>query len=80
MKTDMELLRQEWERYGLALPKLVYWNINARHNNILDDANNPDVTFVSGCSPIIFQSVIEGKSGQEIMLDKLNSNRYANIK
>ena len=76
----METIRNQWEAVGIKMPKLVYWNINARHNNILDDVNNPDVTFVSGCSPIIFQSVIEGKSGQEIMLDKLNSNRYANIK
>ena len=80
MKTDMELLRSEWAAIGLELPKLYYWNVDARHNNILDDPNNPNVSFVSGCSPIIFQSVISGKSGVQLMLDKLNSNRYANIR
>lgn len=78
--TEMEAIRNQWAMVGVKMPKLVYWNVAARHNNILDDADNEDVSFISGCSPIIFQSVIEGKSGQEIMLDKLNSNRYANIK
>lgn len=81
MKTDMELLRQEWENNGLKFPKLYYWNVDARQNNILDDSENPNVTFISGCSPIIFQSVIEGKSGLQIMLDKLlYSGRYDNVK
>ena len=80
MKTDMELLRQEWENHDLKFPKLYYWNVDARQNNILDDPENSDVTFISGCSPIIFQSVVEGKSGTQIMLDKLNSERYINIR
>ena len=80
MKTDMEMLRTEWQQIGLKLPKLYYWNVSARKNNILDDPENPDVSFISGCSPVIFQSVIEGKSGIQIMLDKLNSERYINVR
>ena len=80
MKADMELLREEWAAVGLTLPKLYYWNVDARQNKILDDPNNPNVSFISGCSPIIFQSVIEGKTGYELMINKLNSERYANIK
>lgn len=79
--TEMQRIRNEWKAAGVKMPKLVYWNCNARSNLILDDANNDDVTFVSGCSPIIFQSVLTGKSGKQIMLDKLvNSGRYANVK
>ena len=81
MRTDMELLREEWENCGLTLPKLCYWNVDARQNNILDDPQNSDVTFVSGCSPIIFESLIQGKTGVQLMLDKLlYSGRYDNIK
>lgn len=80
MKTDMELLRTEWEALGLKLPKLCYWNVSARQNNILEDAETPGVTFVSGCSPVIFQALIEGKTNRELMLDKLNSERYANVR
>lgn len=78
--TEMEAIRNQWAMTGVKMPKLVYWNCSARHNNILDDPNNKDVTFVSGCSPVIFQSVITGKSGIQLMLDKLNSERYANVK
>ena len=80
MNTSMELVRREWEAEGLKFPRLVYWNVNARHNNILDDAENPNVTFVSGCSPSIFSTIISGVSGKELMLQTLNSERYVNIK
>ena len=78
--TEMEAIRNQWAMVGVKMPKLVYWNVAARHNNILDDADNKDVTFVSGCSPVIFQSVITGKSGIQLMLDKLNSERYEQVK
>lgn len=78
--TEMQRIRNEWEAAGVKMPKLVYWNVNARHDLILDDANNDDVTFVSGCSPIVFQSILTGKSGKQIMLEKLQSERYKQVK
>jgi len=78
-RTEMATIRQQWENAGLQMPRLVYWNVAARHNLILDDAQDDSVTFVSGCSPVIFQSILEGKSGIQVMLDKLNSNRYKDI-
>lgn len=78
--TEMEAIREEWAEAGLKMPKLFYWNVDARHNTILDDPNNEDVTFVSGASAITFQSVLNGKSGIEVMLDKLNSDRYKDVK
>lgn len=76
-KTDMEKMRQKWASYGLTLPRLVYWNVQARQNTVLD--SGPDVTLVSGCSPVIFQQVLTGKTGIDLMLEKLNSERYAAI-
>lgn len=77
--TEMESMRMEWERAGLKMPKLVYWNVEARGAaNFLDDG--PDVTYVSGCSPVIFQQVISGVTGYELMLKKLESNRYEAIR
>ena len=40
----------------------------------------PDVTYVSGCSPVIFEQVLTGVTGYELMLKKLMSERYAAIK
>ena len=77
-ETEMEKIRNEWAMSGLRLPKLVYWNVDARNNIILDGGSK--VTYVSGCSPVIFKSVITGKSGMQLMLDILESDRYAAIK
>jgi hypothetical protein len=76
--TEMEKIRAEWAASGLKLPKLVYWNVNARNNTILDSGS--DVTFVSGCSPVIFEQVLTGKTGYSLMLDKLMSARYEAVR
>lgn len=75
--TEMEKIREEWAAAGLTLPRLVYWNVDARQNTILDSGER--VTFVSGCSPIIFEQICKGVTGYQLMLDKLNSDRYAPI-
>lgn len=76
--TEMERIRQKWEAHGLECPKLVYWNVNASNNTILDSGAN--VSFVSGCSPVLFEQVLRGVTGYELMLDKLLSERYEVIK
>lgn len=77
--TEMESMRREWKKDGLKMPKLVYWNVEARGAaNFLDDG--PNVTYVSGCSPVIFQQVISGMTGYELMLKKLESARYEAIR
>ena len=76
--TEMEKVRADWEAIGLKCPKLVYWNVSARSNNILDAG--PNVTFVSGCSPVIFEQVISGVTGYDLMLKKLMSERYEVIR
>lgn len=76
--TTMDKIRAKWNSVGLTLPKLVYWNVNARNNTILDEG--PGVSFVSGCSPTIFKQVLTGKTGVELMLEILLSDRYKNIK
>lgn len=78
VQTEMENIRTEWEKAGLKMPHLVYWNVDARHNTILD--GNENTTYVSGCSPVIFQSVLTGKSGIQLMKEKLNSERYEQVR
>ena len=77
--TEMEKIRQKWAAHDLQLPKLVYWNVESRNSNTFLDSG-PNVTFVSGMSPVIFKSVLTGKSGWELCLDILLSQRYENIK
>lgn len=76
-KTEMENIRAEWKSLGLPMPRLVYWNVNARNNLILD---SDEATYVSGCSPVIFESILTGKTGWELCYDKLMSERYEQVK
>ena len=78
-ETEMERVRKDWLSEGLELPKLVYWNVNARNDTFLEDAGN-NVTYVSGCSPIIFKSVLTGKTGYDLMITTLTADRYNAIK
>lgn len=76
-RTEIEDIRREWEIYGLKMPNLVYWNVNARNNLVLDSA---EATYVSGCSPVIFESILAGKTGWDLCVDKLLSERYEQVK
>lgn len=75
--TEMDKIREKWAAYGIEVPKLVYWNVDARHNTILD--SGPNVSFVSGFSPVIFKQVLTGKTGVELMLEVLLDDRYKSI-
>ena len=75
--TEMEKIRKKWKQAGYILPHLVYWNVDARHDTILDSGRN--VTFCSGCSPVLFEQIITGVTGVYLMLQKLNSDRYKAI-
>ena len=77
-RTMMENMRRKWAAAGYELPHMVYWNCNARQDTILDDG--PDVTYCSGASAILFQQIVEGKTGIGLMFDKLNDTRYSVIK
>lgn len=75
--TEMEKIRKKWERHGLKLPKLVYWNVAARNDTILDAG--PNVSFVSGMSPVIFRQVLTGKTGWQLCLETICAPRYEKI-
>ena len=77
IETLMDSIRKEWEVYGVEMPKLIYWNVDARHDTILD--KGPNVSLVSGASPVIFEQVLTGKTGVELMLEVLLSDRYAAV-
>lgn len=75
--TEMELIRQEWAAAGLECPRLVYWNVDARNNTILDAG--PNVSFVSGFSPTTFKQVVTGITGWDLMIQTICSERYEAI-
>ena len=76
--TLFETMKERWRAHGYEMPKLTFWNVDARQNNIpmKDDGN---VRYVSGMSPVIFEQVMKDLTAVDLMLQKLDSERYAVI-
>lgn len=80
-ETFMDSMRHKWQnrcdgRY--EFPNIVCWNVNARSNTFLADPKS-GMTFVSGASPVLFEQVLKGVTGEQLMFNKLNSERYKEI-
>ncbi len=75
-KTLMENIREKWANAGYRMPHLIYWNVQARQNNIPEDIGCGLVSYVSGMSPSIFETIMSGKTGLDLMFEKLDSPRY----
>jgi len=78
-ETLMEGIKAKWNRHRVKMPHLIFWNVEARQDNI-PMKSEYGITFVSGFSPVIFEMIMSGKTGEDLMMDKLNSERYACIK
>lgn len=74
-ETLMEGIARKWAAAGYQMPHLIFWNCDARQNNI-PMLGNGLISYVSGFSPSIFQTIMTGKTGYELMMEKLNSFRY----
>ena len=74
-ETVLEGIARKWASYGYQMPHLIFWNVQARQNNIPMLGNGP-ISYVSGFSPSIFETIMSGKTGYDLMLEKLNSERY----
>ena len=77
--TLMERIRAKWAAHGYRMPHLIYWNVQARQDNIPEDIGCGLVSYVSGMSPTIFDTIMSGKTGYELMKEKLDSPRYSVI-
>lgn len=77
--TLMENIEKKWNAHGYKMPHLIYWNVDARQDNIPMKVK-AGVSFVSGMSPSIFQQIMTGKTAYDLMYEVLDSERYACIK
>jgi hypothetical protein len=77
-ETVLEGIARKWAQYGYQMPHLIFWNVDARQNNIPMLGNGP-ISYVSGFSPSIFETIMSGKTGYDLMMEKLNTERYAVI-
>jgi hypothetical protein len=79
VETVLEGVARKWTMNGFKLPHLIFWNCDARQDNI-PMIGNGRISYVSGFSPSIFETIMSGKTGYQLMLEKLDSDRYSCIK
>lgn len=74
----LRMIKNEYKDHGYKVPQIVFWNINARVGKMPVQIKDSGTAIVSGCSPTILKSVLDGSiiNPEEIMLRTINSERY----
>ena len=76
--SSFESAKKAFEEKGYTLPKLVFWNLNARNKTLPVQMNERGVALVSGYSTRMFQQLMGGDTDpMSYMLDTLNEFRYS---
>jgi hypothetical protein len=80
-KTNFEVMKEKFTRAGYELPKVVWWNVNARNDQFPIRVDDTGTCLVSGCSPSIFKSVISTKSYDPMstVYETVNVERYDQV-
>ena len=76
--TLFETIAKRWAAYGYELPRVIFWNLNARQENI--PALGGRFSYVSGFSMNMVETILSGKDGYDLMMEKLDSPRYECIR
>ena len=75
--TLVEGITKKWATYGYKMPDIVFWNLDARQDNI--PAIGEGFSYVSGFSPVMIEQILSGKTNLDLVMEKLNSERYKDI-
>lgn len=78
LNTLIENIEKSWNAHGYQLPQIVFWNLRASENGNIP-AIGDKFSYVSGRSMNMVSTILGGKTGYELMMEKLNSKRYADI-
>ena len=79
-ETAFENARRKWNEAGFELPTVVFWNVDARSNNMPATKFDNNVTLISGSNQSAFRFAMEGKTPEDLMHEVIDSKRYEQIK
>ena len=78
--TLFDTMQKAYKKHGYSLPKIIFWNVSARQNNLPVTRSQTGAALVSGFSPALFDMVSGGDiSPEKVMNDILSSDRYAAV-
>lgn len=77
--TALSMIRRHYANAGYKMPKIVFWNLNARAENIPVRANTENCALVSGFSPAIMNSILKAKNftPYDVMMETVMKDRYS---
>lgn len=76
--TAQKMIEKMYSDAGYVIPKIVYWNLNAKNNNFPVQFDENGTALVSGFSPSLLKNLLSGKdlSPVSMMNQVVNSERY----
>lgn len=75
--TAVDMIRKQYAEAGYEMPRLVFWNLHDRGNNIPARFDENGTALVSGFSPSIMKAVLKGSlNPRDTMLDAVMDPRY----
>lgn len=78
-ESAIEMIERKYAVAGYTVPKLVFWNLNARsQDNVPVRFDKQGTALISGFSPAIMQSILKAEdfTPKSIMLQTVNVSRY----
>jgi len=79
--SNLDSIKAKYSDAGYKMPEIVFWNVNGRLGNVPASAKDSGIGLVSGFSPSILKSVLQGEiySPEQLMLDTVDTARYSCI-
>ena len=77
----LEEMARRFRNAGYTMPKVLFWNVEARNSTFHAKSTNPNVVFASGYSASAFTSIIKSitKTAYEVMRDTLMDAQYDRV-
>lgn len=78
--TNFDYAKALYARHGYKLPRLVYWNVASRAQQMPVTMNETGTVLVSGCNPRLFGMILQDNLNPYLMMRQvLDAERYARI-
>lgn len=76
-----EMIKRKYKESGYPLPKIVYWNASTNvYDNVPITKDEKGTVMIGGCSPGLFDAVMQSATPIEFMELVLNGERYEAVK
>jgi len=79
--TAQTMIEENYTEAGYKVPKIVYWNIQSRNENVPVQFDKNGTALVSGFSPALLTGLLSGEdiTPESMMMKIIGSERYAPI-